>query len=162
MDEMKQFIQFKMGLNDYAVEMSCVREIIKPVKVIDLLGAPEFVQGIAKVREGVVTIIDLRKKFLIKPTDEGEPRIMIFESDKETEKVGLWVDDVVEILEVEGNSLERIPDIVHQGTIKEIIKTEDNIIPVIDVEQLFSNEVLTWLGSSDPELIDKAKTVQGS
>ena len=162
MDEMKQFIQFKMGLNDYAVEMSCVREIIKPVKVIELLGAPEFVQGIAKVREGVVTIIDLRKKFLIKPTDEGEPRIMIFESDKETEKVGLWVDDVVEILEVEGNSLERIPDIIHQGTIKEIIKTKDNIIPVIDVEQLFSNEVLTWLGSSDPELIDKAKTVQGS
>ena len=31
MDEMKQFIQFKLGLDDYAVEMSCVREIIKPM-----------------------------------------------------------------------------------------------------------------------------------
>lgn len=156
MDEMKQFIQFKLGLNDYAVEMNCVREIIKPVKVIDLLGAPEFVQGIAKVRDGVVTIIDLRKKFVIKPADEGEPRIMIFESAKETEKVGLWVDDVVEILE--SNSLEKIPNIIHQGTIKEIIKTKDNIIPVLDVEQLFSNEVLSWLNSSNPELSD---SVQG-
>lgn len=150
MDEMKQFIQFKLGLNDYAVEMNCVREIIKPVKVIDLLGAPEFVQGIAKVRDGVVTIVDLRKKFLIAPTDEGEPRIMIFESAKDTEKVGLWVDDVVEILE--SNYIEKIPNIIHQGTIKEVIKTKDNIIPVIDVEQLFSNEVLTWLGSADTEL----------
>ncbi|MBP1760382.1 MAG: chemotaxis signal transduction protein, partial [Firmicutes bacterium] len=140
MDEMKQFIQFKLGLNDYAVEMSCVREIIKPVKVVDLLGAPEFVQGIAKVRDGVVTIVDLRKKFEIEPTDEGEARIMIFESDKETERIGLWVDDVVEILE--SNSLEKIPNIIHQGTIKEIIKTKDNIIPVLDVAQLFSNEVL--------------------
>jgi len=146
---MKQFIQFKLGLNDYAVEMSCVREIIKPVKVIDLLGAPEFVQGIAKVRDGVVTIVDLRKKFEIEPTDEGEARIMIFESDKETERVGLWVDDVVEILE--SNSLEKIPNIIHQGTIKEIIKTKDNIIPVLDVAQLFSNEVLTWLNSDNGE-----------
>ncbi|HBV88262.1 chemotaxis protein CheW [Desulfosporosinus sp.] len=156
MDEMKQFIQFKLGLNDYAVEMNCVREIIKPVKVIDLLGAPEFVQGIAKVRDGVVTIIDLRKKFVIEPADEGEPRIMIFESAKETEKVGLWVDDVVEILE--SNSLEKIPNIIHQGTIKEIIKTKDNIIPVLDIEQLFSNEVLSWLNSANPELSD---SVQG-
>lgn len=159
MEEIKQFIQFKLGLNDYAVEMNCVREIIKPVKVIDLLGAPEFVQGIAKVRDGVVTIIDLRKKFLIEPTDEGEPRIMIFESTKETEKVGLWVDDVVEILE--SNSLEKIPNIIHQGTIKEIIKTKDNIIPVIDIEQLFSNEVLSWLNSANPELSDKSTAVQG-
>lgn len=157
MDEMKQFIQFKLGLSDYAVEMSCVREIIKPVKVIDLLGAPEFVQGIAKVRDGVVTIVDLRKKFVIAPTDEGEPRIMIFESEKDTEKVGLWVDDVVEILE--SNSLEKIPNIIHQGTIKEVIKTKDNIIPVIDVEQLFSNEVLTWLNSAD--LTDKLSEVPG-
>ena len=159
MDEMKQFIQFKLGLNDYAVEMSCVREIIKPVKVVDLLGAPEFVQGIAKVRDGVVTIVDLRKKFEIEPTDEGEARIMIFESDKETERIGLWVDDVVEILE--SNSLEKIPNIIHQGTIKEIIKTKDNIIPVLDVAQLFSNEVLTWLNSDNAKLTDKSTAVQG-
>jgi purine-binding chemotaxis protein CheW len=149
MDEMKQFIQFKLGLDDYAVEMSCVREIIKPVKVIELLGAPEFVQGIAKVRDGIVTIIDLRRKFVIASTDEGEPRIMIFESAKETEKVGLWVDDVVEILE--SNSIEKIPNIVHQGTIKEIIKTSDNIIPVLDINRLFSADVITWLNTANIE-----------
>ena len=63
------------------------------------MGAPKFVQGIAEVRDGVVTIIDLRKKFVIVPTSEGEPRIMIFESNKETERIGSWEDDVVEIME---------------------------------------------------------------
>ena len=149
MNEMKHFIQFKLGLQNYAVEMSCVREIIKPVKVRQLLGAPEFVQGIAKVRDGVVTVVDLRKKFVIEPSEEGEPRIVIFESKKETERVGLWVDDVVEILE--SSSLEKVPDIIHRGTIKEIIKTEDDIIPVIDVKQLFSDDSLTWLGSAEIE-----------
>lgn len=149
MDEVKQFIQFKLGLQNYAVEMSCVREIIKPVKVKQLLGAPNFVQGIAKVRDSVVTVVDLRKKFLIEPSEEGEPRIMIFESEKEIEKIGLWVDDVVEILET--GSLEKVPSIIHRGTIKEIIKTEDDIIAVIDVKQLFSDDVLTWLNSSNVE-----------
>jgi len=150
MDEMQQFIQFKLGLHDYAVEMSSVREIIKPVKVTALLGAPAYIQGIAKVRDGVVTVVDLRKKFKIAPTDEGEPRIMIFESSKESEKIGLWVDDVVEILE--SNSIEKVPNIIHRGTIKEIIKTTDDVIPVLDVQELFSNDVLAWLGSSDVEL----------
>lgn len=158
MDEMKQFIQFKLGLDDYAVEMSCVREIIKPVNVIQLLGAPAFIQGIAKVRDGVVTIIDLRKKFLIAPTSEGEPRIMIFESTKETERIGLWVDDVVEILE--SNRIEQVPAIIHQRTIKEIIKTEDCIIPVLDIKQLFTNEVMTWLGSENIELTNELTAVQ--
>ena len=158
MDDMKQFIQFKLGLHDYAVEMSCVREIIKPVKITQLLGAPAYIQGIANVRDGVVTVVDLRKKFDIAPTDEGEPRIMIFESNKETEKIGLWVDDVVEILE--SNSIEQVPNIIHRGTIKEIIKTTDDIIPVLDVKELFSNDVLAWLGSADIELADKL-TAQG-
>jgi len=157
MGEMKQFIQFKLGLHDYAVEMSCVREIIKPVKVTKLLGAPSYIQGIAKVRDGVVTILDLRKKFNIDPTYEGEPRIMIFESNSETEKIGLWVDDVVEILE--SNSIEQVPNIIHRGTIKEIIKMEDNIIPVMDIKELFSKDVLAWLGSSDIELADDKLTI---
>jgi|GEM_PF-1674021 len=158
MDEKKQFIQFKLGLHDYAVEMSCVREIIKPVKVTQLLGAPAYIQGIAKVRDGVVTIVDLRKKFNIAPTDEGEPRIMIFESNSETEKIGLWVDDVVEILE--SNSIEKVPNIIHRGTIKEIIKINDDIIPVIDIKELFSKDVLAWLGSSDIEFSNKSTLAQ--
>lgn len=158
MAEMKQFIQFKLGLHDYAVEMSSVREIIKPVKVTQLLGAPPYIQGIAKVRDGIVTIVDLRKKFEITSTDEGEPRIMIFESDKETERIGLWVDDVVEILE--SNSIEQVPSIIHRGTIKEIIKTDDGIIPVMDVEELFSKDVVAWLGSSDIEITDKLTVAQ--
>ena len=158
MDEMKQFIQFKLGLHDYAVEMSSVREIIKPVKVTQLLGAPAYIQGIAKVRDGVVTIVDLRKKFNITPTDEGEPRIMIFESNSETEKIGLWVDDVVEILE--SNSIEQVPSIIHRGTIKEIIKVEDGIIPVMDIKELLSQDVVAWLGSSDIESAGKLAVAQ--
>jgi len=157
-DEMKQFIQFKLGLHDYAVEMSSVREIIKPVKVTQLLGAPAYIQGIAKVRDGVVTIVDLRKKFNITPTDEGEPRIMIFESNSETEKIGLWVDDVVEILE--SNSIEQVPSIIHRGTIKEIIKVEDGIIPVMDIKELLSQDVVAWLGSSDIESAGKLAVAQ--
>lgn len=144
---LKQYIQFKLGEQSYAVEMSCVREILKPVKVLKLLGAPEFVQGVAKVRDSVITIIDLRKKFGILDTnsENEEPRIVVLEC--QAESIGLWVNDVVEILETD--TIEKIPSIVHYGTITEIIKLEAELIPILNGQRLFTEKVAEWLSSED-------------
>lgn len=58
---MKQFIDITLGTENFAIEMGYVREIIKPLEIKKLLGAPEFVRGVSKVRNDVITIIDLRK-----------------------------------------------------------------------------------------------------
>lgn len=138
-----QYIQFKIGEDDYASEMSLVREIIKPIKVKKLLGAPDFVKGVAKIREDIIAIIQLHKKFSIQPVInlEEHGRIIILEI--EGEKLGLWVDDVVEILESEIK--EKLPSIIHHGLITEILKMETIIIPILDVKQLFSSDVSEWL-----------------
>ena len=136
---LKQYIQFKLGEQSYAVEMSSVREILKPVKVLKLLGAPEFVQGVAKVRDSVITIIDLRKKFGILDTnsENEEPRIVVLEC--QSESIGLWVNDVVEILETD--TIEKIPSLVHYGTITEIIKLEEELIPILNGPRLFTEKI---------------------
>lgn len=154
-----QYIQFKIGEDDYASEMSLVREIIKPIKVKKLLGAPDFVKGVAQVRDDVIVIIELHKKFDIQPsTNIGEQgRIIILEI--EGDKLGLWVDDVVEILESE--MTEKIPSIIYYGLIREILKFENQIIPILDVKQLFSNEVSDWLNNGIIDTNEKTKEWQG-
>lgn len=145
---MKQFIEFTLGVEHYAVEMSYVREIIKPVNVMMLLGAPKFIKGVAKVRGDVITIIDLHRKFNVDTAtcENGEPRIVILDSSLDkVEKVGLLVDEVLEILE--SDNIDSIPSIIHFGIIRNIIKLKDNIIPIIDIDRLFSGEVSNWLNS---------------
>jgi purine-binding chemotaxis protein CheW len=68
--ETKQYIQFILGQENLAVEMGYVREIIKPLEIRKLLGCPTFVLGVCKVRDEIVTIIDLHKKFCISTTDQ--------------------------------------------------------------------------------------------
>lgn len=145
MDVSKQYIEFKLGNQNYAVKMKYVREIIKPLEVTLLLGAPEFVKGVSKVRDNVITIIDLRSKFNIDLTHQadGEPRIVILEHEEGT--LGLYVDDVVEILE--SSSVEQIPNMIHHGAIQEIIKLEETLTPILDVNKLFSEDVTHWLNS---------------
>lgn len=151
---LKQFIDITLGTEDYAIEMGYVREIIKPLEIKKLLGAPEFVRGISKVRNEVITIIDLRQKFNIDlaACQTGEPRIVILEFG--SANVGLLVDDVVEILE--SDKIENMPSLIHFGIIHKIINLEDKIIPIIDIERLFSNDVTQWL-NSDSELISQAE-----
>lgn len=142
---MKQYIEFTLGTENYAVELGYVREIIKPVHIFKLLGASEFVKGVSKIRDDVITIIDFRKKFNIDLSTciKGEPRIVIFEFG--SENVGLLVDDAVEIFECD--NIEKVSGIIHFGIVREIAKLEDKIIPILDVECLFSSEVSQWLNS---------------
>lgn len=145
MDVAKQYIEFKLGNQNYAVKMKYVREIIKPLEITSLLGSPEFVKGVSKVRDDVITIIDLRDKFNINLTNQadGEPRIVILEHEEGT--LGLYVDDVVEILE--SSSVEQIPNMIHHGVIQEIIRLKETLTPILDVNRLFSEDVTNWLNS---------------
>ncbi|KUO74673.1 MAG: hypothetical protein APF81_15715 [Desulfosporosinus sp. BRH_c37] len=142
---MKQYIEFTLGHESYAIGIGYVREIIKPIKITKLVGAPEFIKGVSKVRNEVITIIDLHQKFNIDSAfcETGESRIIIL--DFNSENVGLIVDNVVEILESE--NLESLSSIIHFEIISEIVKLEDRIIPIMNLERLFSNEVTQWLNS---------------
>jgi purine-binding chemotaxis protein CheW len=142
---MKQYIEFALGTENYVIEMSYVREIVKLVHITKLVGAPEFVKGVSKVRDDVVTIIDLHQKFNIDSvaSEAREPGIIIL--DYNSENVGLLVDEVVNILE--SDHIENMSSLVHLGIVREIIKVEDRILPLLDIERLFSNEVTQWLNS---------------
>lgn len=149
---LSQYLQFTLGKQAYAIQLRYIREIIKPLEIRNLLGAPDFIKGITKVRDEIITIIELHRKFEVDSKDNagGEPRIIILDHGKEL--LGLYVDDVVEIIET--SSVEAIPTIVHFGAISEIIKLEKNILPVLDVERLLSQEVAVWLNSSgDPDAL---------
>ncbi|HVJ50810.1 chemotaxis protein CheW [Desulfitobacterium sp.] len=144
---MKQYIEFILGIENYVIEMSYVREIIKPVHITELVGVPEFVKGVSKIRDEVITIIDLHQKFNIDSAtcEAYEPRIIILEFN--SENIGLLVNDVVDILE--SDNITNVPSLIHHGIIREILNLEDKILPIFDIERLFSSDVTQWLNSEE-------------
>ena len=61
--DLKQFISFSIGEEEYGLELLRVKEVIRIREITWLPKAPSFVKGIINLRGDVIPIIDLRDKF---------------------------------------------------------------------------------------------------
>jgi len=88
---MQKFTIFKIGDEIFGIGIERVVEILKVQKIFTLPGLPDFLSGVMSVRGNVVPIIDLRRRFGLKPSGKKE-RIIVVRYGKE--KIGFLVDDI--------------------------------------------------------------------
>ena len=88
----------RVGSEFYALDIMCIREIIRALPIIPVPKAPAFVDGVVNLRKAVIPVIDLRRRFGILPaaSEEAKRRIVICALDGRI--VGLLVDEVTEVL----------------------------------------------------------------
>jgi purine-binding chemotaxis protein CheW len=58
---------FRVGGEDYAVDIMRVREIINPLPVTPVPRAPAFIEGVIRLRSEVIPVVDVRKRFGLPP-----------------------------------------------------------------------------------------------
>ncbi|MEK6755790.1 MAG: chemotaxis protein CheW, partial [Bacteroidota bacterium] len=58
-----QFVTFRLGAEEYGIDIARVREIIRIQSVTHLPDLPPFIEGVINLRGHVIPIIDLRKRF---------------------------------------------------------------------------------------------------
>lgn len=67
-DPLKNLVGCRVGDVSYALPIQVVREIVNPLPIIELPGAPPSVCGVADFREMVVPVVDLRVRFSVPAT----------------------------------------------------------------------------------------------
>lgn len=94
-----QLVVFKLGSEEFGVDISQVREIIKTVNITKIPNSPEFIEGVINLRGQTTTVMDLRKKLDILSQDENpDQRIIITEF--RNDHIGMIVDSVEEVLRI--------------------------------------------------------------
>jgi len=63
MEEGQEFLSFRLGGEEYGIDILAVREIRAYEKPTRIAGAPEFIRGVVNLRGVIVPIVDLRMKF---------------------------------------------------------------------------------------------------
>jgi purine-binding chemotaxis protein CheW len=58
-----QLLVFEIGNVRYALELRCVREIVRAVLIVPLPDAPDVVEGVIRARGEIVPVYDLRLRF---------------------------------------------------------------------------------------------------
>lgn len=152
-----QVVCFKVGGEEYGIEILKVQEILKLPRTTKLPKSADYIIGIIDLRGQVIPIIDLGKRFGIDiNTKEENMRAIVV--DINGKKVGLAIDSVSHVIRVDGKDVEPAPPIVKGISGRYIIgiaKVEKGFIVILDINQIFSVEELANLNKAVPDSMAK-------
>ena len=104
-----KFLTFQLHGEEYGLEILKVREIIGLMEITSVPNAPQFIRGVINLRGKVIPVIDLRRKFLLERADYGA-RTCIIVVDVRGIQMGIVVDSVSEVVQIDGEMIEETPD----------------------------------------------------
>ncbi len=138
-----QLVVFSIGDEEFGVDISQVREIVRLIAITYLPKAPTFVEGVVNLRGQVVAVIDLSKRLNISSKPRGDTtRIIIIEIEGLT--VGMIVDSVSEVLRLSSDSVEEVPSIieteVQEHFISGVGKLKDRLLVLLDLKNVLTTE----------------------
>ena len=116
MDYKESFIIFRVGGRNFATSVSNVLEVTENKELSPLPGAPEYVSGIKKFRDGVIPIVNTIEKLEIEKqetSDKPNKYIVVFEIkvSSETKRFGALIDKVLSVGELSTSSVKVVDDI---------------------------------------------------
>lgn len=135
-----QLVIFRLYGEEFGVEITKVREIVKPREITKLPNVVDFVEGVTNLRGEVIPIIDLKKRFGIEATDmTDDSRIIIV--DISDNRVGLVVDDVTEVLRIPEADIDPPPRTIaglKAEYIQGIGKVGERLLILLDVDKILT------------------------
>jgi purine-binding chemotaxis protein CheW len=113
-DDVVQLTAFRVGTEEYVLDIMRVREILRPLPVTKVRKGPRFVEGVINLRGEVIPIIDLRRRFDLPADDHAGRKIIIVMVEGRT--LGLIVDAVTEVARVPRNNIRPAPEVFSDET----------------------------------------------
>ncbi|MDH5636966.1 MAG: chemotaxis protein CheW [Nitrospinota bacterium] len=146
-----KYLTFTLGKEDYGFEIKKVKEIIGIMDVTRVPKTPKFLKGVINLRGKVVPIIDLRYKFRMQQIDyTKETCIVVVETDEMV--VGVVVDSVSEVIDIDIDEIESTPAFGHEIDIRYILgmaKVNDEVKILINIDKVLSMDEMA-LASINP------------
>ncbi len=133
-----QFLTFRLADEEYGLEILRVREIKGYTKVTPLPNTPPEIKGVMNLRGTVVPIVDLRTRFGLCETEYNRFTVIIVVTIG-TKVVGLVVDAVSDVLNVDAREMVPTPDLgsgVDTSFMTGIARAGERLITLLNLDQL--------------------------
>lgn len=143
-----QVVIFGLGNEEYGVDISHLREIIRIVDITRIPKLPDCIEGVINLRGQITTVVDLRKRFDMDSTIRDSTRIIIV--DLKGESMGMIVDSVSEVKTISRDKIDSVPSLKDTRTreyLKGICTLHERIIILLDHEKILSELELSQAGN---------------
>jgi purine-binding chemotaxis protein CheW len=146
--EVTQYLSFHLDEEEFALEITRVREVLDFTRITKVPQSPPFMKGVINLRGSVVPVVDLKDKFGIGQTEKTVlTRIIICEImiDEGMTVIGALADSVHEVMDIEPQNIEPAPKIgtrLNTEFLKGMGKRDDEFIMILDIDKIFSADEL--------------------
>jgi purine-binding chemotaxis protein CheW len=139
-----EFLTFRLGAEEYGIEILKVQEIRGYEKPTAIANAPAFIKGVINLRGTIVPIVDLRIKFeLGEPSYDAFTVVIILNVAGRV--VGVVVDSVSDVLTLDSEAVRPAPDFsaaLDTRYITGLGTVEERMLILVDIERLMTSETM--------------------
>jgi len=144
----RQCVTFRLDNEIYGINVMLIQEVLRVTEIAPVPGAPNYVIGIINLRGNVVTVIDTRMRFGLPPEEmDDATRIVIIEVENQT--VGIVVDSVSEVVDVDSSEIETAPNVGNDETaryIEGVVSRGDELLILVDLNKLLTEDEWADMG----------------
>ena len=143
-----KYLTFKLGVEEYGLEILKVQEIIKMMDITRVPRTPAFVRGVINLRGKVIPVVDLRLKFCMESRENSDKTCVIVVQVAQpgaasgSVTMGTLVDEVSEVLDITGDQIEPSPEFgtsVNTDFILGMGKVAKKVIMLLDIDKVLSS-----------------------
>jgi purine-binding chemotaxis protein CheW len=148
-------VRFQLGDDEFGIDVMKVFEVIPVPKVRPVPKAPAFVEGVVDIRDSIVPVIDMRKRFSLPPRETDESSRLLIVAIGES-RAGLVVDTVPGVVPLAEDAVSTPPDFFRglAGRYLEgLAKDDDRMIIMLNVGEILSSKEKIAL----EKVVDSAK-----
>lgn len=150
MQNMTQYLTYKLGDEVFAFDISKVREVHDFTKITNVPKTPDFMRGVINLRGSVVPVVDLKLKFGMNRTEKTVNTCIVITEvtvDGEATVLGALADSVQEVMDIDSDHIEPAPTIgtqLNTKFIKGMGKQNERFVIILDIDKVFSTEEIAY------------------
>jgi purine-binding chemotaxis protein CheW len=146
-----EFLSFKLGNEEYGIDILRVQEIRGYEAVTRIANAPEFIKGVINLRGIIIPIIDMRIKFnLGKPVYDQFTVVIILNINDRV--MGIVVDSVSDVVTLTQEQIKPAPDMgtsFSSNYLMGLATIEDRMIILADISKLMTSKEMGLIDNQE-------------
>ena len=138
---LREFLAFKLGAEEYGIDILRVQEIRSYEAPTRIANAPAFIKGVVNLRGVIVPIVDMRLKFNLEQAGYDSFTVVIV-LNIGTRVVGMVVDAVSDVITLTPEQLHPVPEFnsaIAADHLLAIGTVQDRMLILVDIDKLMTS-----------------------
>jgi purine-binding chemotaxis protein CheW len=138
---LREFLAFKLGPEEYGIDILRVQEIRSYEEPTRIANAPPFIKGVVNLRGVIVPIVDMRLKFNLEQVNYDSFTVVIV-LNIGARVVGMVVDAVSDVITLGAEQLRPVPEFnsaIESDHLLAIGAIDQRMLILIDIEKLMTS-----------------------